>query len=213
MLPELNDKQVFLFGGGPSLKAEKYDNIISKLPDNSWSIGVNMACCRWPGLNANLGLDIDLYKKLKADKRYIRYSGYKIWRRPRRNSRIKDKAAIWLSFQFKRPVISFGLSSRLYGGTNSGMAALLLSVALGAKKIYLLGIDCNIDELQTHWHDEYDKQSINTFKLELQKYIDEFNLFSKALKKEGVDVINLNPDSGVKCFERKRLEDVINYNN
>lgn len=95
----------------------------------------------------------------------------------------------------------------LYHGGNSGFAALNLAIVLGAKKIYLLGFDMKGDGSgkQVHFHSGYrQKQSDKVYKVFNRSFVDA----SPRIRALGVDVINLNPDSDLKCFEFGRFKDI-----
>jgi len=106
--------------------------------------------------------------------------------------------------------ISFDLQQGIYQGNNSGCGALMLAVALGCKKIGLLGYDFQIQQngarVQTHWHDGYDRGTIRNMVRNLEKFRDCIEELGPCILEAGVSVYNLNPDSGLRCFEKISLD-------
>jgi hypothetical protein len=92
---------------------------------------------------------------------------------------------------------SFNLEDGVAHGNNSGFGALNLACLLDASPIYLLGYDMRNDNGRTHWHDGHPKkekdESIPKLAHNFERWADEIN---KRWK-----VINLNPYSGLRCFE------------
>lgn len=96
---------------------------------------------------------------------------------------------------------------------NSGGAAINLAVQLGVKKIYLLGYDMQADsEDKQHWHAHYIK-NLNKKKdpkrLPFHRHIVCFQYIAKDAKKQGIEIINVNPDSAIQDFKRVSLNEVL----
>ena len=91
-------------------------------------------------------------------------------------------------------------------GDNSGYAALNLAVCLGANPIYLLGFDCKHENGRSHWHDGHiQKQEEERAK----KWVKRFNVAAETLAPTKLQVVNLNPDSALECFEKMWPEEVL----
>ncbi len=100
---------------------------------------------------------------------------------------------------------SESLKDGLGGGSNSGYGALNLAWCLGANPIYLLGFDMKGNEQgkQAWWHDGYPiVQPESVYK---NKFIPHFNRVAPQIKHR---VINLNPDSALRCFEFGSIKDI-----
>jgi hypothetical protein len=90
------------------------------------------------------------------------------------------------------------LTEGLFHGQNSGYGALGLALILGADPIYLLGFDCSKGPRgETHYHDGYPcglkQEDLDTFRSDFEA--------GAPLLPPGRQVINLNPNSALKCFE------------
>jgi len=91
--------------------------------------------------------------------------------------------------------------SQFCTGINSGYCALQTAIALGYKKIYLLGIDLNAPT-ETHFHNKYKNKEATDFRSKLDRYYNYFESGLRQLKQENqVEVIN--------CSESSRLANLI----
>lgn len=98
-------------------------------------------------------------------------------------------------------------------GANSGFQALNLAFLFGAKTIVLLGFDMRADENgKTHWHEPHrNGLTQERFKwLLANRMIPAFWRIAQSLKDAGVRVINCTPNSALKCFEMRTLDEVLN---
>jgi hypothetical protein len=155
----------------------------------------------------NLVLDYALMQSLVGDPRFKNYRGVKVWL----NAEVPAQRNIFPGVLELLPCAdshcmskwSRSLSDGLWNGTNAGASALNLADILGASPIYLLGFDMLGSKGKTiNWHDEYkekqDSWVYSQFTVDFIRNI--ANIRSK--------VINLNPQSGLKCFEFGRIEEV-----
>ena len=90
------------------------------------------------------------------------------------------------------------LKEGLYHGQNSGYGALNLAMVLGADPIYLLGYDCSKGPAgEKNYHNGYPSGSNP----------DALNIFRRAFEAGAAllngrpRIVNLNPDSALRCFE------------
>jgi len=187
----------FIIGGGPSLAGFDFSQLRGELV-----IGINRAFEKIDPA-VIFSMDSRLYTWIKngmlgpeAFEKYEKSAARKIW-------------VDTHSFKFGPEVLTVprlegvgigrSLSGGLYTGSNSGLAALNLAVVLGANPIYLLGFDLiSRDQFQQWWHDGY--PTVQRDKV-YQTFREEFEEVAPALKKLGVSVINLNPESGLTCFD------------
>uniref|UniRef100_A0A6M3IXF1 Uncharacterized protein n=1 Tax=viral metagenome TaxID=1070528 RepID=A0A6M3IXF1_9ZZZZ len=91
---------------------------------------------------------------------------------------------------------------------NTGAAALNLALLLGAKNVYLLGFDMKLDkEGRQNWHDK------NINKPNPKVYSRFLNGFRGSVKRDwkakfpGVEIFNLNPDSELDVFPKMARQD------
>lgn len=95
----------------------------------------------------------------------------------------------------------------IYTANNSGYGALQIAICLGAQPIYLLGFDMNN---AAHFHNGYPGK----FSAPVNKNFKQgFEALAPALRAKGVRVINLNPKSGLRCFEFGKLEEALDDHN
>jgi hypothetical protein len=105
---------------------------------------------------------------------------------------------IYRNYVHGRTAFSFSLAGGLGHGNNSGYGALNLAVCLGANPVYLLGYDMKHSAGRSHWHEGHPRpQREHT----VTSFILGFNRASLEIAHRGISVVNLNPDSALKCFE------------
>lgn len=91
-------------------------------------------------------------------------------------------------------------------GNNTGHHIINLAYHMGFKNIILLGYDL-IEESKCHWHDNHKRPTnIKNF---TEVMIPGFNTLETADKDYGVNIININKQSGLKCFKTGNIEDYI----
>jgi len=197
-------QRCFIIGGGESLK----DFDFSKLK-NEMVIGVNRAYEKMDCM-VNFAMDNDLYGWItngklgaEAKKKFEDYKGYPVWLD---SIGYNYPQGIFILNKSESRNLGNNMKDGIMGGTNSGFGALNLAVYLGANPIYLLGFDMKgKDGKQVNWHNEYpEKQGEKVYKA----FINDFNRVAPELKKRKIQVVNLNDESELKCFEFGRFEDI-----
>lgn len=95
--------------------------------------------------------------------------------------------------------------SLCFEGDNSGFAALCWAIANGAHTIVLLGYDM---DQAGHWHGGYEwkcKFGVRDY----PKWRRHFEMIAHLVRARGVDVVNLNFNSRIRCFRFERLDRVL----
>ena len=191
------DQRCFIIGGGESLK----DFDFSKLK-NELVIGVNRAY-EVIDCTINYAMDNNLYRWIttgklgqEAKKKFEDFKGIPVW---------LDSAG----YDYPRGIFilnKLGLHKKansmkdgLRAGHNAGFGALNLAICLGANPIYLLGFDMQgKNGQQAWWHSGYPDNQVDKV---YEGFIVDFKRIAEELKKNNIQVINLNPDSRLKCFK------------
>ena len=210
-----NGKEVFIIGGGPSLRGYPFERL-----GNKDTIVTNIAIFDVPNPNYFITVDYTFLKKLRGFKeRFLTGKYPKIF--------VADLSYPYLiehpikccimdkRFRMKYDLSSFDMVIKArqqtgFGytfndfrtGANSGYCALQLAVILGYTKIHLLGIDLSVKK-KTHYHDMYSVDS--AFETKLRKYFSYFEIGLKRLKRHrpNIEVISHSKDSP--------LNDIIKY--
>jgi len=199
----------FLVGGGPSLKGFDFSRL-----SNEFTIAINRAheFIKDPSIIffidedgfynelVNGGFGWDALKKFNTSqsiKVVLNISGRRYG---------CDVYSVPIS---KNPEMTFDLKEGLYDGEDSGFAALNLAVCLGVKTIYLLGYDMEGDGKgnQAWFHDGYKQVGKER---NYKDWIKHFEKIASLLERKKIKVINLNPDSVLKCFEFGKFEEIEN---
>jgi len=89
---------------------------------------------------------------------------------------------------------------------SSGAAAIDLAIHLGAKRIFLLGFDMNLDQQNhQHWHNAYRREhdeQVAKRALPFTIHIKPFQKIADEAKLNDVSVYNVNPYSNINVFEK-----------
>ncbi|MFX0092102.1 MAG: hypothetical protein ACFFBD_10110 [Candidatus Hodarchaeota archaeon] len=202
------DERCFIIGGGPSLTGFDFE----RLRDKGKIIAVNKAFydCMFADIcyfmdsssttfyglvkNGRLGPD---YKKAWGE-----FKGLKIHCN-RMGRKLEDTYSI-------RHLEQYGVSRSLKQGmlftNNSGAGALHLAIMLKANPIFLLGIDGKFTKGKSHYHEGYpSKHSESLYK----SFVKEFEFIGRAIYKSRYKIYNLNPNSAVRCFPFKKIDEVL----
>jgi len=98
--------------------------------------------------------------------------------------------------------------SMLAWNSNSGAAAINLAVHFGVKRIILFGFDMQLDEGQNqHWHKFY-KTKITEVGTSFRRHLTNFPQIRSDLDALKIQVLNANPDSAIKYFEKVNFKDI-----
>lgn len=92
---------------------------------------------------------------------------------------------------------------------NSGASAISLAIAAGARRIVLLGYDCQRTGGQTHWHGDHPKSLTNAKSLPNWPQI-----FAKVAKfaKGKAEIVNCSRATALNCWPRIELADALEDN-
>jgi len=94
-------------------------------------------------------------------------------------------------------------------GNNSGYQALHLAAQLGCSPILLCGFDMRSIKNRQHWHDKHEYPMRDHGDGIYPEWIKSFNNLAPLLEAIGINVINVTPDSALKCFQKMTLEDAL----
>jgi len=75
---------------------------------------------------------------------------------------------------------------------STGASAVNLAINLGAKRIFLLGIDLQLVNGKSHWHDHRARTTLDPI---FQRFVKGFNFIAESLKLEkyqGIEIIHVN---------------------
>ena len=213
------DKTCFLLGGGPSLKDFDFDLIRNEL-----TIGVNKSFTRFP-TTVNYAMDVRFYDMITCTgnvhtkntdckelyQQWLAYEGIKLF--IKRSAKSKFDSSVYIVNNLGKKVLSLDLQKGIWGGNNSGFGALMLACALGATRIGLLGYDLKVQKkqkgIETHWHGGYGLGRAESFQSKLDKFKMCFEEFARAITKQGILVVNLNPNSALDCFPFDTIENFL----
>lgn len=208
---EWHNQQCFVIGGGPSLIGFDF----KRLKGKGRIIVCNKGFLDIPFADMMIAMDLDLYKWLhsktlgrrpgdgiEALKKFNQFEGLKVWIEAGNNR----MDGIYYVHSFRMPAVTRRFTQGIYTGNNTGVGALMAAVTLGANPIYLLGIDGKHKGRRSHYHSGYPRPQMPKT---AQSFVHHFEYVAGPIKKAGIRVVNLNPDSGVRCFPFSTLEKVL----
>lgn len=199
----------FLIGGGPSLAGFDW-----KLLQGHKTIGVNKSFFYYPA-EINYSMDYNFFDLMQyaaaapehKDHKYyaswLKYNGFKVFLR--RDAKLHFAKEIYFVDALKEKVVSRDLVRGVWPGNNSGFGALTLAVALGCPKVGLLGFDFKIQGTKTHFHDGYHSQRCDALVRNLEKFRKCLEDFADPLTKQGIEVVNLSPDSLLQKYPKSDI--------
>lgn len=200
----------FVIGGGPSLKGFDFRSLAGRLViavnraseqiDPCLHVSIDTRYLKWVR-GGELGQDVRAaFENMRATK---------VWMLEAKPATALSDDIHWV---MPRGATEFSASLRdgfCHGGdgANSGFYALNLAVALGANPIYLLGFDMGDGprgDREAWWHDGYplvrQEDVYQRFRALFERHADEMRRRSR--------IVNLNPNSGLRCFEFGKLSDI-----
>lgn len=193
----------YIVAGGPSLKDFDWT-----LLDNKFVIAINNSYQVLPNAQIVYFTD-DLWWKEHKEK-VLNHTGIKckgsLLNRFIKHPKVKE-------YLLTGPNHLESTPGSLRHGHNSTYAAINLSVQLGFKKIYLLGVDMKWgtpkDKNTSHWHKDHKRKDPESV---YKKMMECYATIVEPLKKLGVQVINVNPNSALNVFPKIAFSDLFeNY--
>lgn len=195
----------FIIGGGPSLRGFDFEMLRGEK-----CIAINRAIEFVPWAEIMFSIDVRLHTWYCQNRRlmkkeslaaYDNFKGLKVWAidpGPCFADPIKWADVHVVKFIGKHG-FSKSISKGIYCGGNSGYAALNLAGMLGANPIYLLGYDMKNDPKgKPNFHDGYPASSSDPV---IRHWRENFEQIAGEYANANIRVINLNPDSALRCFE------------
>lgn len=199
---EWEGSDAFVIGGGPSLRG--FDH--SRLKGRN-TIGCNSAYKLGADI-VKLCLFVDLSWYDENERGLRKYTGRIVTNHPG-SRRLQDTRVLFIPRAEDEKLSTKGLAFGTHG--NCGSAALNLALVLGARRVFLLGIDCsNNPQGEHHWHDFYEGPPKEPSAL-YRKFNTAFEYCAASLPTAfpGRQVINLNPRSEVTVFPFGDVDEVL----
>lgn len=198
------DQPCFIIAGGPSLIGFDFE----RLRGHGRIIAINRALEYIPWADIAFFMDWKLYKlyheSIPKKAEWDRFKGRKVFL----NLMGRKLDDCYSVRSLGRTGCSFTHSKGLYHGNNSGHGALNLAVALGCKPIYLLGYDCGFRKGEpSHFHSGYGHRGNPAIG---RSFVRDFELFRAHTKGRVPWIYNLNPNSALRAFPFKTIDEVLN---
>jgi len=200
------DQRCFIIGGGPSLTGFDFERLRGER-----IIAINKAFAYCMFADVLYFMDyIHFYSELKSGKfggemlaKWNTFPGIKVFSDSHARN-LPDSH--WINLAFNPQGVSRSQKRGINRGTNCGYGAINLAVVMGANPIYLLGYDMKHDGKRTHFHDGYWRTAVP---MALGEFVAELGGMRCDLNARRIKVVNLNPDSALKWFEFKTIDEVL----
>jgi len=202
--PWWDDRPLIVVGGGPSL--EPYD--CSDLREHGRVVIMNDAVnyCK-----ADVLMSIDANWMRRSQSLVQEFEGEEVWLIASvyvKPYNVKTIATVNYLKRGEKGTLG-ETKKAIYCAGHSGYAILNLAYLKKAKEIYLLGYDMN-EGPHDQWHDYEEEINLPRRAFNPNYYRDwprEFDELAPTLVGAGMDVINCNPGSSVKCFRFSTYEE------
>ena len=216
----IDNDEIFIIGGGPSLKGFPFERLRDKN-----TIAVNVAAFDVPNPTYCITGDSSIFRKIQEghfkgidttwvmvigiNHPVIKFRDGKLQRMYKHSARsihpnyIYNPLCVDMLIRYTE-IEGLGFSFKDFRtGYNSGFSAFQLAILLRYKKIYLLGFDLNPNPVKCHYHNRYKHRSISSENL--NQYYNNFRLAFKILKRERPDIEVFS------CSKGSRLNQHIPY--
>jgi len=201
-------EQCFIVGGGPSLTGFDFERLRGK----GRVIAINRAYESAPFadicffMDGSQGSFYGLVNRgrlgAEALEAWRRFEGHKVYLNLV-GRRLDDVYSVRSS---GRVGLSNSIKNGLFHGNNSGVGAIGLAICLRANPIYLLGFDCKYEGNKSHYHSGYPGRRPESV---FSGFARDFSKLNRFIVRTGYRVINLNPQSGLRCFRFSTIEGVL----
>jgi len=199
------NERCFIIGGGPSL--EGFD--FSRLDGAGRIIAINRAFEYAPFADVVFFMDQRFYKMVhdgafgpEAKKKWDEFRGYRVFL----NIMGRRYDDVYSVRSLGRVGLSNSLAKGIYHGNNSGVGAVGLAVCLGANPIYLLGFDFKFKNGKSHFHPGYRPSAGEGV---FRSFVRDFERMARFIVRTRFRVVNLNPDSALRCFPFSTIDEVL----
>jgi hypothetical protein len=205
-------QRCFLVGGGPSLKGFDFKRLVGERV-----IAINRAFLDCPFADLLFFMDKNRFHRWVIEGRlgdrtrraFRDFKGLKVFLYM--NHDIND---VWYVPRAGRKGIPVSLKDGIHHGTNSGYAALQIAICLEASPVYLLGYDMSHEVNEkgkevANYHEAYPEQPPEKTTHSFMKGFIDLSV-DLSVKGHPVRIINLNPNSGLRCFPFGDIEEVLN---
>lgn len=200
--PIWKDETAFVLASGPSLTAEICEKV-------RWrkTIAVNSSCMLAPWADVLFFTDSGWYEPRRAAVAgwpglVISMSRTAKRELPDKVKRVKGEGDPALPPRFPPP--GAGVVQQ---GRSSGHTAISVAVALGARRVALLGYDMRVVADREHCHQEY--TGPRDLGIYANDFVPAFNGWRAAAEAVGVEIINCTPGSAIAEFSFADLDQVL----
>jgi len=200
-------QQAFILGGGPSLRGFDFERLRGQR-----TIVVNLAFLVAPFADLMFSMDYSFYRKLRiggfgeiTTRRFQEFHGVRCWLEL--DNHDYPAPIYYVRGHLSNKGLPAKFEQGFWTGANSGFGALMMAVCLKANPINLLGYDFKYGpDGRGHFHNLYKAKPSPQ---QLSRFRKPFEMMAGPLAEKGIRVYNLNPDSGLRCFPFRTIDEAL----
>lgn len=197
-------KEVFVIGGGDSLRGFDFSRL-----KNRRIIAINAAGYSVPWADLLYFRDrsfVDACRDQHHTDLVTNWAGMVLTQSPHAANQFPGRVHLVDQVDQKDFVIG---ATPIKRGRSGGHTAVSLAIAMGARRVILLGIDCKLSETgRSHFHDCY----TNKERRYKNDFLPAWTGWGEAAAKAGVTILNTNRTSALREFEFCDLDQIIGGN-
>lgn len=196
----IEGQDIFIIGGGPSLKNFDFSKLKSK-----FKIALNSA---FFGTDPHAVFWMDSVWPAKNFDILTEYPGYKFCSKVSGSGYIKKNIKGIANSTVLNKKSDYGFSHNIdeVCGNNSGAQCLNFVCNLKPHRILLLGYDMEFSKGHSHWHSGYEISDASVYQ---NLFIPSINSMAKDIQHLNISVINCNINSRLNCFKKDLLENYL----
>lgn len=190
-----------MIASGPSTKKEDVALLEGRLPVLAIKRNVELA----PWADAVYGCDWPWWKSVQG---LPKFAELKLAYAPKAVDQFGCKPVL-IPDHATSDTLRFETVGTVGGGGSSGFQALNLAAQFGARRILLIGFDCQ-DRSGVHWYGRNNWQGAgNPSGSNFRRWAPAFGNAARQLEERGVEVVNASPLSELKCWPKRGVSETL----
>jgi hypothetical protein len=192
--PDWTGEAAAIVASGPSTKKQNVELLKGRV--RVLAIKKNVELCPWA--DVVYGCDFPWWQSVRG---LPDFTGLRLAYAPRAVAEYGCRQ-VTIPGHAKSDELRFEQVGEVGGGGNSGFQALNLAAQFGAKRILLLGFDCQ-DRSGVHWYGRnYWNGGSNPTESNFKRWRRAFDNAARQLKERGVEVVNASPLTSLTAFRK-----------
>lgn len=198
--PDWTGRDVAIVASGPSVKPADVALLKDRLTVFAIKKNVEIA----PFAEAVYGCDYPWWRSVSGLKDFAG------WRFAYAEKACNEFGAQKVGIDVRSDRLLFDQRGVVGSGGNSGFQALNLAVQFGARRVLLMGFDCQ-DRSGVHWYGRNTARGMsNPGENNFRRWRVAFDMAAQQLREMGVETVNASPVSDIKGFPKRGVAETLN---